>query len=150
MFKQIFIVMALTLVLAVGAQNEEPLCQTDGAYASLVRSGFRSGIEFDLLCKPLYPETIELGSNESLSVIVDLESFKAFSGDDTVQFRIHFAIDRGLLEIQQLGSFGTREVSDSGGNLKDVQVRTDDDEFAIEITNQGFRTAKFDIAVWPG
>ena len=148
MFKQIFVVMALTLVLAVGAQNEEPLCQTDGAYASLVRSG----IEFDLLCKPLYPETIELERNESLSVIVDLESFKAFSGDDTVQFRIHFAIDHGRLEIQQLGSFGTQEVSDSGGsNLKDVEVRTDDDEFAIEITSQGlFRSAKFDIAVWPG
>lgn len=140
------------LIMPLFAQSdtvqEEPLCQTDNAYASLIGSE----IEFDLLCKPLYPQTIELESDESFDVIINLESFKAFSGDDIVKFRIHFAIDHGRLEIQQLGgSFATQELSDSGGgNLKDIRLRTNDDVFTVEITNQGFRTAAFDLAVWPG
>ena len=145
MFKQILIILLLMMIMVAGAQIEEPYCQTDNAYAT----ADSEGIEFDLLCKPLYPETIELDSDDSLEVTVNLESYRVFSGDDRVEFLLHFAIERGALEIRQPGSFGAEDLSDSGGNLKDLQFRTTDDVVVVEITNDGFRTAIFDLSVWP-
>ena len=146
MTKMIFATIAFSLILVIGAQSDEqPLCQTDSAYADFNRLG----LGFDLLCQPVYPETIELERGESFNVIVSLEAFRSFSGNDMVQFRLHFAIDRGRLEIRQVGSIATQELSDSGGNLKDLEIRTDADVLEVEIANAGFRTAIFDIAVRP-
>ena len=148
MFKPVLIALLLMAILASGAQDQEPYCQTDHAFAT----ADAEGIQFDLLCQPLLPETIELDGGDSLRVVVNLEKYKSFVGKDSVRFRLHFAIDHGRLKIKQPGSIAQRELTDSGGdNLRDIEIQSDEDQFEVEITGAGiFRGAKFDLAVWPG
>lgn len=120
-------------------------CQEENGYAS--SSG--RGIEFDLLCKPLYPETIELDSDSLLQVTIRLAKYKRNINHNTLSFRLHFAIDRGRLKIVQKGTSIEETLSDSGGNLKDFRIRTASDEIVFEITNSGFRSAIFDLSVRP-
>lgn len=145
MYKQILVFLLLTAIMVTSADIEEPFCQTDNAYAT----ADEDGIEFDLLCKPSYAETIELDSDDSVQVTINLENYKSFADDERVDFRLHFAIERGSLEIRQPGSFGAEDLSDFGGNLKDLAFRTDEDSVEVEITNEGFRSAIFDLSVRP-
>lgn len=122
------------------------ICESNGAFAELDRNKIR----FDLLCQPLYPTTIELKRGRSINVSVNLARFKESSGQGRVRFRMHFAIDHGRLEIDQVGSYSSRELSDSGGrNLRDLEISSAAEEVTIKITSVGYRSAKFDLAMWP-
>ena len=120
-------------------------CQEENGYASLLGRG----VEFDLLCKTNYPETIELGGDSLLQVTVHLARYKRQMNLNTVSFQLHFAIDRGKLKIVQNGTSIEETLSDSGGNLKDFQIRTANDAILFEIINSGFRSAIFDLSVRP-
>lgn len=122
------------------------LCESESAFAELDGNS----IEFDLLCQPLYPKTIAMKSYKTVRVKVNLARFRDTYGARLVRFRIHFAIDHGRLEIQELGSVALHKLSDSGGrNLRDIEISTDEDSFEFKITDVGFRSAKFDLSVWP-
>ena len=122
-------------------------CESESAFAKQDSEG----ITFDLLCRPMYPKTIELKRGRSINISVDLAQFKEASGQRRVRFLIHFAIDHGRLEIHQVGSGSPRELSDSGGrNLRDFEITSEAEEVQIKITSVGkFRGAKFDLAMWP-
>lgn len=121
-------------------------CESNGAFAELDRDI----VQFDLLCQPLYPATIELKRGRSISVSVNLARFRRASGQRRVRFRIHFAVDHGRLEIHPVGSYSPQEISDSGGrNLRDFEISSAEEEVLIEITSVGYRGAKFDMAMWP-
>ncbi len=122
-------------------------CEDESVYAKWLN---RNSIDFDLLCQPLLPRTIELDDDNSIFVRIDLKRFKVASGKDLVRFRIHFAIDHGRLEINEVGSRWSRKLSDSGGrNLRDIVISTKEEVIEIEITSVGFRSAEFDLALWP-
>ena len=122
------------------------LCASESGFAELDSKG----IEFDLLCRPLYPKTIELKNDKTLHVKVNLAQFREAYEKRNVRFRIHFAIDHGRLEIQELGSVAVRKLSDSGGrNLRDIEISTTKDVIEFVITDVGYRRAKFDLSVWP-
>lgn len=151
-------ILAMTLVvIAVGLSVAVPriaarqggdfLCYTDSGFGE--RVGLGGEYRLDLQCQPALAETIEIEPDAEITITVDLTSYYAKTGAYEAEFDIHIAMKRANIELRERGARSGVSMTDGQASLQDVSVTTNQDTFTFTITNNGFRSAIFDVTVRP-
>lgn len=121
-------------------------CLFFSGYATEINPGHYA---LDLQCQPVVGETITIPVGESRTFTVNLASYYTATGRTTAEFVIHLAMDRARLVLRQPDSLHGTLVTDTFESLKDVPISTSAPSYTFLVSNEGLRSAVFDLSVRP-
>jgi len=146
------IVFALIIVLALPAAlfalqaTPQFQCLFFSGYATEINPGHYA---LDLQCQPMVGETLTIPIGQSRTFTVNLTSYYTATGRTNAEFVIHLAMDRARLMLRQPDALEGTLVTDTFEALKDVPISTSAPSYTFLISNEGLRSAVFDLSVRP-
>lgn len=128
--------------------------QSTPQFQCLFASGYGGEINpnhyvMDLQCQPSLGFTFDIPRGETRTFTVNLSNYYTATGRVTAEFNIHLAMDRARIDVREADALVGTEVTDAAAALRDLRIRTTDQQYTFVIENLGLRSAVFDISVRP-
>lgn len=142
----LFVVLAVPAALFALQATPQFQCLFFSGYATEINPGHYA---LDLQCQPVVGETMTIPVGESRTFTVNLSSFYTATGRTSAEFVIHLAMDRARLVLRQPDSLEGTLVTDTFESLKDVPISTSAPSYTFLVSNEGLRSAVFDLSVRP-